>query len=147
MKKLIVLLFVVSAFTSCKTKDPEPRTAAEAVSGTYDLTSFKFGSGADILDIPKMPFTQSGKTISGTIGLIRVADDTVDMKITLEFTGEQPESFDLDGLEVRKKSEGYGLYIDGELVADADGQNIIFDYSEIDADTGATIVLRFIAEK
>ncbi|WP_373513637.1 hypothetical protein [Persicitalea sp.] len=128
MKKLIVFLFVVSAFTACKTKDPVPKTPAEAVAGTYNLTSFKFGSGADVLDIPKMPFTQAGKTISGTIDLTKVADDMVDMEITLKFTGDQPETLDLEGLEVRKKGEAYGLYVDGELVADADGQNIIFNY-------------------
>ena len=147
MKKLIVFLFVLTAFASCKKKDPEPKDPAKEVAGTYQLSSSTFGPESDLLDLPRLPLKQNGVTISGTIDVTATATDLIDMRVTLKATGQQPESFDLEGLEVKPKSGGYGLYVDGDLVADATGKEIIFNYSEYDSQTKETTVLKFTAEK
>ncbi len=147
MKKLLVFLFVVTAFASCKKKDPEPKDPAKAVAGTHTLSSFTLLENNDGLDLPKLPLKSNGQTLSGTVEVTPREVGMVDMTITLNFTGEQPESFDLEDIEVREKSGGYGLYVDDDLVADADGQNIIFNYSERDAQTGVATVLKFVGKK
>ncbi|MPR32578.1 hypothetical protein [Salmonirosea aquatica] len=148
MKKLLVFLFVATAFAACKKNDDvTPKNPADAVAGTYALTSFRFVQGTDDLNLPQLPFSQAGQTISGTLELSPTSTDEVTLTVTLKITGEAPESFDIDGVEVRKSSEAYSLYVEGELVADADGQNVIFSYSETDPQTQETTSLSFVAKK
>ncbi|QDK80383.1 hypothetical protein EXU85_17945 [Spirosoma sp. KCTC 42546] len=149
MKKLILFLCILLAFSACKKgeNDIAPKKPADAVAGTYTLTSFRYASGSDAINLPKMPYTQSGQTISGTVQLTSTSEETVSLTLTLKITGQQNSTIDIDNIEVRKTSEAYGLYLDGELVADADGNNIIFNVSETDAQTGESLELKFNATK
>ncbi len=149
MKKLILFLLVTLAFSACKKgdKDIVPQNPADIVAGTYALTSFYYNDGSTELNPPRMPYTQSGKTLSGTVVLNPTAQDNVTLTLTLKATGEQDESIDIDNVEVKKRSNVYGLYIDDELVADADGSNIIFNLDERDAQTGESLQLKFNAKK
>lgn len=149
MKKLLLFLLVSVAFGACKKSenDINPRKPAEAVEGIYKLTSFYYASGSDEIDLPRMPYTQSGQTISGTVRLAASSDDYVTLMLTLKVTGQKDSSIDIDNVEVQKTSEAYGLYVDGELVADADGDNIIFNLSETDAQSGESLALKFNASK
>lgn len=90
MKKLILLLFVISSFSACKKDqdDVTPRGTAGAVLGTYELTSFMYRDGQNPdLVIPTMPVVQQGKkTYFGTVELTEVANpNQVNMvlKVTL----------------------------------------------------------------
>ena len=147
MKKLVVFLFVVTAFGACKKKDPEPKDPAQAVAGSYALSSFTFLEGTDGIDLPKLPVKNNGQTLSGKVELSPTSLGMVTMTLSLELTGEKPESFDVEDIEVKEKSGGYGLYIDDELVADADGQNIIFNYSETDPQTKEVSIFKFVGKK
>lgn len=149
MKTLILFVLVTLSFSACKKgeNDVNPQKPAEAVGGMYKLTSFYYASGADELDLPKLPYTQSGQTISGTVNLIPTSDDHLTLTLTLKATGENDSSIDIDNIDVQKTSEAYGLYLDGQLVADADGNTIIFNVSETDAQTGESVALKFNASK
>ena len=148
MKKAILFLFVVLAFNACKKEDDvKPKDPAQAVAGKYNLTSFRYASGSDVINLPKMPYTQNGSTISGTVELKPNSTDEVTLTLTLNVTGQQPESIDIDQVEVKKTSEAYGLYVDNQLVADADGNNVIFNLSETDPNTGEKLELKFVANK
>ena len=150
MKKLIVFLFVVSAFASCKKKEEvKPQEPAQAVAGTYTLNSFRLTTGGETLDLPKLPTKlNDGSTVSGTVTLTPESGttDQVSMVLALEVDGKKDET-DFGTVEVRKTSEGYGLYADNELVADADGTTIIFNYSEYNSQTKETSELAFVAKK
>ncbi|GAB3700576.1 hypothetical protein GCM10027592_27660 [Spirosoma flavus] len=148
--KTILLFFVVAlTFTACKKSetDIEPENAADVVAGNYKLSSFRYAAGTDEIDLPKLPLTQSGKTISGTVSLDATSEDNVTMTLTLKATGSQDASIDIDNVEVKKRGKVYGLYVDGEQVADADGDNIIFNLNEEDPSTGETLELKFTAAK
>lgn len=150
MKKLLLFLFALTVFGACKKteNDVQPQSPAKAVAGTYTLTSFRYVSGSDEINLPKMPYTQSGQTISGTVKLSPGSDDDhVSFSLVLKVTGEQDSNIDIDQVEVRKTSEAYGLYVDGDLVADADGDNIIFSLSETDPQTKESLSLNFVAKK
>ncbi|GAB3957620.1 hypothetical protein GCM10028805_50660 [Spirosoma harenae] len=149
MKKLLLFLLVSVAFSACKKgeNDINPRKPAQAVEGSYKLTSFYYAAGSDEIDLPRMPYTQGGQTISGTVRLTSTSDDNVTLTLTLKVTGQKDSSIEIDNVEVQKSSEAYGLYVDGELVADADGNNIIFNLSETDVQSGETLALKFNASK
>ncbi|MVM30521.1 hypothetical protein GO755_10795 [Spirosoma sp. HMF4905] len=149
MKKLILFLCVTLAFSACKKgeNDIAPENPADAVAGTYTLTSFYYAAGSDEIDLPKMPYSQSGQTISGTVKLAATSQDHITLTLILKVTGQTDSSIDIDNIQVKKTSEAYGLYLDGELVADADGDNIIFNVSETDAQTNEPIALKFNAKK
>lgn len=149
MKKLILFFCILLAFSACKKgeNDIAPKKPADAVAGTYTLTSFRYASGSDAINLPKMPYTQSGQTISGTVKLTPTSEETISVTLTLKVTGQQNSTIDIDNIDVKKTSEAYGLYLDGELVADADGDNIIFNVSETDAQTGEVLELKFNATK
>ena len=148
MKKIILLLLITLAFGACKKveNDVEPESVADAVAGNYKMTSFWYAAGSDVINLPKMPYTQNGQTISGTVKLSPNNDDEVTLTLTLNVTGQQPESIDIDRVEVQKRGKVYGLFVDGEQVADADGQRIIFNLSET-AQSGEKLELKFGAEK
>ncbi|GAB2569098.1 carbohydrate-binding protein [Spirosoma areae] len=149
MKTLILFLLVLVSFTACKKgeNDVNPQKAAEAVAGTYTLTSFRYASGSDVINLPKMPYTQGGQTVSGTVKLSPTSEENVTLTLTLKVTGEQDQSIDIDNVEVKKTSEAYGLYVDNQLVADVDGNNIIFNLNETDPQTKETLELKFTAKK
>ncbi|WP_460943092.1 putative periplasmic lipoprotein [Spirosoma daeguense] len=149
MKKLILFLFVTLTFAACKKEEDkiEPQNAAEVVAGSYQLTSFRYVGGTDEIDLPKLPITQSGTTVSGTVVLDPTSEDNVTLTLTLKATGQQDASIDISNVEVRKRGKVYGLYVDGQQVADADGDNIIFNLSETDARSGETLELKFNAKK
>jgi hypothetical protein len=94
-----------------------------------------------------MPYTVNGQTLSGTVKLTPTSADNVTLTLTLKVTGEQDSAIDIDNVEVKKRGNGYGLYVDDELVADADGDNIIFNLDETDAQTGESLQLKFNAQK
>lgn len=148
MKKIILLLLVTLAFGACKKveNDVEPQGVAEAVAGKYTLNSFRYAAGSDVINLPKMPYTQNGQTISGTVELRPTSDNDVRLTLTLNVTGQQPESIDIDQVEVKQRGKVYGLYVDGDLVADADGKSLIFNLSET-AQSGETLELKFVAAK
>lgn len=147
MKKLLVFLFVVTAFASCKKKDPEPKDPAKAIAGTYNLSSFTLLEGQDGFDLRKLPIKQNGQTISATAEVTPTDVGVVTITLTLKATGEKPESFDLEDIEVRERGGNYGLYVDDDLVADATGKDIIFNYSETDSQTRTVTVLKFVGKK
>lgn len=132
MKKLLILLFVPLAFTACKKdSDPTPQSPADAVTGRYALASFRYNDGTDELDLPKLPATANGITASGTVELTKATgENLVNMRLTLKVTGEKDGTVDIEDIEVRASGKVYGLFIDGTRVADADGDNLIFNVSE-----------------
>ncbi len=149
MKKLLLFLLVLVSFTACKKGENEidPKNPAEAVAGSYNLTSFRFVSGTDEVDLPKMPYTQNGQTISGTVVLAAKSEETVTFTLTLKATGQKNQSIDIDNVEVKADGGAYGLYVDNQLVADADGDKIIFYLEEKDAQTNEKVELKFTASK
>lgn len=149
MKKLILFLFITLAFSACKKgeNDVTPQKPANAVAGNYSLTSFYYNDGSTEIDPPKMPYTVNGQTLSGTVRLTPTSETNVTLTLTLKVTGQKDSSIDIDNVEVKKTSEAYGLYVDNELVADADGSNIIFNLNETDPQTGESLELKFNAKK
>lgn len=149
MKKLILFLLVALTFSACKKGDQDiaPQKSADAVAGTYTLTSFYYLDSSTEIKPPTMPYTEKGQTLSGAVKLTPTSQDHVTLTITLKLTGKQDSSIDIDNVQVKKTSEAYGLYLDDELVADADGKYIIFNVSETDAQTGESLQLKFNAKK
>lgn len=149
MKNLLFLLFALLTLGACKKSgnEPKPQKPAEAVAGTYTLTSFRYVSGDDEINLPRLPYTQNGQTVTGTVRLDPVSDDHVTLSLTLKITGQQDANIDIDQVEVQKTSEAYGLYVDGERVADADGDDLIFNISETDPQTNESLALSFVANK
>lgn len=149
MKKILLFLFVTLAAGACIKghKDIAPQNPADAVAGLYNLTSFRYVSGSDQINLPKMPYTQNGQTASGTVKLAAAASDQVTLTLTLKVTGQKDSSVDIDHVTVKKTSEAYGLYVDDQLVADADGRTIIFNLAETDPQTKEKLELKFTAGK
>lgn len=148
MKKYLLFLLVTLTFGACKKgeNDVEPQTAAQAVAGQYELTSFRYAAGSDVVNLPKMPYTQNGQTVTGTVELNPTSDQNVTLTLTLNVTGQKPQSIDIDQVDVKQNGKAYGLYVDNELVADADGENIIFNLEET-AQSGEKLELKFVAKK
>ncbi len=147
MKKLIVFLFVVTTFGACKKKEVVTQEPEQAVARTYTLNSFRYTAGGVGIDLNKVPGKlPNGSTLSGTVTLTPEpgTPDEVSMVLTLKVTGEKADDTDFGTVEVRKTSEGYGLYVDDELIADADSKNIISNYSETNPETEEKTVLIFV---
>lgn len=154
MKKILIFLFVLSAFVACKkdnNNDPKPDQPAEPaakVAGTYKLASFHFVNGADEVELEKLPVLEGTKTVaSGTAKITKKSDGkaTLDLSLFIEGEGNIPilEKFDI---EVRESGKVFGLYSDGERIGDADGGFIIFNVSG-KSEAGDDLLLSFNANK
>lgn len=156
MKKVLLFLFVLVAFTACKKEnnDPTPQptepvaTPAEKVAGTYKLSSFHFINGANEVELEKLPMLEGGKTVaSGTLKIAKKSNGVATMDLSLFIEGEGNLSV-IENLEVEVKESGkvYGLYADGERIGDADGGFIIFNVSG-KSEAGDDLLLSFNANK
>jgi len=136
MKKYSLLLFVVLSFTACKIAKDEvkPKGLAGEVAGTYKMTSFRYQTKDDELNIPTLPVVQQGKTTySGVVELTEASDpDQVNMVLSLDFDG-QDESVDFENVEVKKSGSKYTLLSDGDQMATVSGSTLSFDVKSSDA--------------
>ncbi|GAA4451010.1 hypothetical protein GCM10023189_12480 [Nibrella saemangeumensis] len=156
MKKLVVLLFVALSLGACKETtpiDPQPEPAPEKpaatnVIGSYKISSFRFANKSVELSLPTLPMVQGGKTVaSGTVVLKQYKTKQVDLLFSLKREGYEDIDFTLDALDVKAVGKVYGIYLEGDHIADADGSNIIFDMSDYDQRTKERITLTFVAKK
>lgn len=135
MKKLLGLFLVLSVLLTACNKDKDkvtPESPASAVEGKYTLKSLSYNIDGDVADIEKLPYTEGGQTLSGTVNLSKVADDKVKMAVTLKITGEEDQVSDFGEYEVRKVGSAYGLFLDDERVGDANGDKIIYNLDSKD---------------
>ncbi|MEZ0609948.1 hypothetical protein ACAW74_15635 [Fibrella sp. WM1] len=152
MKKLLLVFFALISFTACK-KDkeitPKPTALADKFVGTYKLNSFRFiDTQSQInLDLPTLPLTKDGQTISGTVALVKKTDTTVDMNFKLKSSDTEDFAFDIADLEVRQVGSEYGLFVDGLRVADVEGSVVIFNFSETDPTTKARYEMAYVAKR
>lgn len=136
MKKHLLLLFVVLSVTACKLikkEEVKPKNSASEVAGTYRMTSFRYQTDDDELNIPALPVVQQGRTTySGVVELTQASDpDQVNMVVRLDFEG-QTESADFANLSVKESGSGYTLLSDGEPVATVSGSTLNFDIRSTD---------------
>lgn len=136
MKNYLLLLFVVLSFTACKPNKDEvkPKSLAGEVAGTYKMTSFRYQTKDDDLNIPTLPVVQQGKTTySGAVELTEAADpDQVNLVLSIDFDGQR-ETLDFEDLEVKKSGSKYTLLSDGDQVATISGSTLSFDVQSSDA--------------
>ncbi|MGM9511519.1 hypothetical protein ACS5NO_27530 [Larkinella sp. GY13] len=150
MKTLLLFLLVTLTFTACKKDDNEvaPAKPAEAVAGTYNLKSFYYVSGDDRINLPTLPYTQNGQTVSGTASLTpQTTDDQVTLRLTLKITGSDDQSIELKNLTVQQNGSGYDLTAGNQTIASSDGKKMNLAISETDPTTKETSELKFTAEK
>lgn len=154
MKTLLLLLFTVVSFTACKknaaTVDPQPATSlADKFVGTYTLSSFRYtDTDSQVnVDLPTLPMTTNGKTVSGTVNLMKKTDTTVDVKFLMKGTGVNDFKLDIPDLEVRKVGSAYGLFSDDTRIADVEGTVIIFSLVETDKQTKGRTEMVYIAKR
>jgi hypothetical protein len=144
MKKRVSFLFNALFFSallltavSCKKKDTDPKPdLATSVAGTYTMTYVN-----DDGDEYTLPFNQQGVTISGTVRLTKVNENTASGKITLVINGDA-ESQDVGNITLKDKGNGeVGLYEDNDQVGKIKNGELEINASE----GGATYIVR--AEK
>lgn len=151
MKKLFLLLFVAMTFAACeKDADVNPKPTAalsDKFVGSYKLSSLRYTDAQTNLDLPTLPLTNNGKTISGTVTLTKVTDTKATMNILLKTTGVDDYEQVIKELDVRQVGSEYGLFLGTARIADVDGSVIIFNYSETDPSTKETIAMAFVAKR
>lgn len=145
MKKLIILLFVVSVFSACTKKDVDPKPSVDAVVGKYDISYVSTKSKGKVSTLSDLPITVSGVRYSATAELTSTLMDEIDIRISLLMNGKDDDPADLEGMELRKKGKGYGLYLSDQLVADLDGKTIDFNLTA--TQNGEETYLRFKAKR
>lgn len=125
---LIILLFVLVA--ACKKGDDATPDAAARIAGTYDVSRLSIDAPGTIDDASyNLPITQSGNTLSATIDVTRVTENTVSLNFTLRITGQpdQPNSLG-STLEVR----GDELYEGSTKLGTANGSTLSLDATDDD---------------
>ena len=151
MKKLLLFLLLTVAFTACKRGTdvaPQPTTSlADKFSGSYKLSSFRYTDSQTNLDLPTLPTTSNGKSVSGTVTLTKVSDTKVNMKLVLKTTGFDDYIQDFGDLEIKQEGSEYGLFSGTSRIADAEGTTVIFNYSETDQTTNETTAMAFVAKR
>ncbi|UYZ63493.1 hypothetical protein [Hymenobacter weizhouensis] len=151
MNKLLFFLFpLLLVLTGCpkdKEKDPEPAKPAAAVAGTYTLSAFRYSDSDGTTNLPTLPTTINGRTVSGTVVLTQVSgqDAKVSLKLTLKITGQQDAVIDIDEIGV-EGSGPYTLKLDGQSVGSVDGNTCTFSVSETDQQ-GQHVELSFTGRK
>ncbi|GAB3560294.1 hypothetical protein [Spirosoma fluminis] len=131
MKTLFLLLVVTLASTACK-KDADnvkPQGTAGAVIGTYTLSSFRYQTQDDELNIPTLPVVQNGKkTYYGTVKLTESTDpNKAQMTLQLTFDSKALDAIDFEEIDVEKNGSRYELVYDGETLATISGNTLKFD--------------------
>ena len=137
MKKYFLLLLIGLSFTACKLakKDEvKPMSLASELAGTYKMTSFRYQTKDNELNIPTLPVVQQGKTTySGEVEVTEATDpNQVNLNLSIDFDG-QSETLDFEDLEVKKSGSKYTLLSDGDQVATVSGSTLSFDVQSSDA--------------
>ena len=124
MRNLLVFLFGLLVLAGCK-KDKEevkPKTPAEAVVGQYTLSAYSNGSQTVAL-----PYTNNGKTLSGTVNVAPVSGQEAQVNITLtvKITGQADQAETASGVLVQPAGTGgYTLTYGGQPLGTADGTTL-----------------------
>ncbi|GAB3491652.1 hypothetical protein GCM10027341_04910 [Spirosoma knui] len=148
MKKSILFVLTVLAFAACKKdNDPAPNDPATAVSGNYTIRSFLYIDGADTINLPTLPASSQGISVSGTLTAARSTSNFVNLLLTLKQTGATDSTLPIDSVEVRQTGNSYGLYLDDTSLGTADGSTINFNVAETDPQTNEPFIIRFEARK
>ena len=151
MKTILMFLFIAVAFTACKKETdvtPKPTAAlADKFVGSYKLSSFRYTDSQTNLDLPTLPLTNNGQTVSGTVKVTKLTDTTVKMYLLLKITGADDYSQDFDDLTIKQSGTEYGLFFGTARIADVEGTTVIFNYSETDPTTKETIAMAFVAKR
>lgn len=150
MKRLLLLLFALVSFTACKKSggiDPQPKSLADKFAGTYTLTSFRYLENNDGVNLPELPLSEGGKSISGTVTLAKKSDTKLDLKLLMKATGNEDITMNVNDLEARQVGSEYGLFANDVRVADVEGTFIIFNYSNNDPQTGVRTEIAFNAKR
>lgn len=131
MKTPILLLLILLSFSACKKNqdDVKPQGTASEVIGTYELTSFRYQTGDDDLNIPTMPVVQQGKqTYFGSVELTEVTDpNQANMVLKLTLNNQAVDDIDFEEIDVEKSGSKYNLVSDGETFATISGNRLSFD--------------------
>ena len=131
MKTLILLVVVTLSFGASKKGQDEvkPQGTAAEVIGTYELSSFRYQTGDDDLNIPTMPVVQQGKqTYFGTVELAEAADpNQANMVLKLTLNNQAIDDIDFETVDVEKSGSKYNLLSDGSKVATISGNTLSFD--------------------
>jgi uncharacterized protein YrzB (UPF0473 family) len=148
MKKLLPLLVVVALISACKKQNVEPATLAGRIAGQYQLQSIRLiDANTEILDLSQMPGTYKGKRIAGTLEVTELSVTQVTLKPFLQVDGQNNALTAIEEVDVEESGKVYALLYEGERIADADGENIIFNVTYTDPQTNKTTVYAFTAKK
>lgn len=149
MKKRHALLVLIPlAFAACKKNNDVAPDPAATVSGTYTLTSFLYRESSDSINLPTLPYTAQGGTISGTVAVVKnKTPNFINMTLTLKATGQTDSTLPLDSVEVRSNGSTYGLYYGTTSLGTADGNNLNINVTEVDPQTKDVLKLAFTAKK
>lgn len=135
MKKLILFLLVTLAFSACKkeTDAIKPNSPAATIAGTYTLSELKYQDADGTQIIPQLPVVEKGKTTyAGTVELSEATDpNQVNFSLDLLYAG-QPESLELEDVDVQGSGSKYTLLVDSEKIATISGNTLSFDVSTDD---------------
>lgn len=126
MKRRLYLLFAILLLADCsqdKNADPEPTPAA--VAGRYTLTSLQ-RNGTEVTNLPSLPSTQDGITVSGVVELTPVPgqNDRTQIALTLKAMGQDDIALPLDDIQLQRQDQGYELLTNGQVVGGVHGNTI-----------------------
>ncbi|MBO0953059.1 membrane lipoprotein lipid attachment site-containing protein [Fibrella forsythiae] len=149
MKKMVLFLVFVLTLTACKKEtDIKPTPAlADKFAGSYQLNSFRFTGGGTELDLPTLPVSGNGQSVSGAVTLVKVAGAKLALELVIKATGANDYKLQLENLEVKQIGAEYGLFSNNQRIADVDGTALIFNVSETDPTTKETIAVAFVARR
>ncbi|MBO0952525.1 lipoprotein [Fibrella forsythiae] len=149
MKKMILFLVFVLTLTACKKEtDIKPIPAlADKFAGSYQLNSFRFTDGQTELDLPTLPVSGNGQSVSGTVTLVKVAGATLNLELVIKATGVQDYRERIENVEVKQVGSEYGLFSGTLRIADVDGAMLIFNVAQTDPTTSKTITMAFVAKR
>lgn len=131
MKTLFFFLCLTFTISACKKGDDTitPQGTAGAVIGTYQLSSFRYQTQDDELNIPTLPVVQNGKrTYFGSVELTEATDpNKANMVLKLTFDSKKLDDLDFDEVDVEKSGSRYSLLYDGETIGTISGNTLKFD--------------------
>ena len=136
MKKILLLLCITLATGACKKGQDNVKPAGTAgdVIGKYTLTSFRYQTKDNDLNIPTMPVVQQGKqTYFGSTDLAAATDpNKATMVLHLTLDNRAIDDIDLGEVDVQKSGSSYTLLSDGTKFATISGSTMQFDVKGTD---------------
>lgn len=146
---MVLFLVFVLTLTACKKEtDVNPTaTLADKFVGSYQLNSFRFTDGQTELDLPTLPVSSNGQSVSGTVRLVKAAGAKLSLELVIKATGVEDYKELIENVEVKQVGSEYGLFSGTLRIADVDGTMLIFNVAQTDPATNKTIAMAFVAKR